>query len=157
MNQKLILILYKMFHAPPETGGIVSNFPAMAKKCQDLQAGIVNAPVYSPEAPQERNIDQRLALRKSTDVYKKCSSRTQALLHAAYHPPVVDENLEKSLGPFLVGLEKFSSFTPVVKFLSYPHIMKAIREELQELYDIAHKEFECLYYSTHSSVSTVQD
>lgn len=144
-QQALILSLYAYFHTPDWS--IPSNFPALARKLQDLQNGIQPNLVYSCEAPQERDIDLRTEVRKVGRTLARLSSHHQAILVAAYTVEATDERVERALTPLLAGLVQYSKWKPIESHLKDAKVMTAIRLELDEMWREAHRAFEAAYAS----------
>jgi len=140
------ILALSLFYTIPEPA-MQSNFMAMANKCRDMQNNTYNLnPSYSSDAPQERDVEIRLARRKVKQTLDKLSTLHQAALQASYSDQDRPEDLDRALGPPLAGMAALSKLNPA-KNLSNGAIVAAARYELDRLWSDAHYEFERAYVS----------
>lgn len=96
------------------------------------------------EAPQERDLDDRIHYSRVEEALGELSPFHVAILEASYDLDGGDPKLEAALTPLLVGLASFSKLEPY-KHVNEPRIMAAIRIELDEYWREAHAAFEKAY------------
>lgn len=162
---RLIQLLHDFFNEAP-TSCIPSNFPALASRLADLQAedkdeeytsydrrskrqvqanhklpssGTTSS--TSMEAPQEKDLDLRLARRRIERAILAMPTHLRYILADCYELPPPGDPLEPALTSRLVGLAKYSKLQPS-EHITDPKYMTAVRIELDELWCQAHNAFE---------------